>query len=141
HVPRDHESIGLAHPRFRVDRVEDIRGGALPSFGYFGGIGKGALRKRGQTGAESDQPRTDPHLRAHQAQTLLAAIVDSSDDAIISKSVEGRILSWNAGAERLFGWSAREAIGQFILLVIPPERASEEREILARIRAGERIGH
>jgi PAS domain S-box-containing protein len=78
---------------------------------------------------------------ASNAQALLAAIVDSSDDAIVSKTLEGRILSWNAGAERLFGYSAEEAIGQSILLIVPPERASEEEAILARIRAGERIGH
>ena len=79
--------------------------------------------------------------RTHEVQARLAAIVDSSDDAIISKSLDRRILSWNAGAERLFGYSAEEAIGQSILLIIPPERAGEEDEILARIRAGERIGH
>lgn len=78
---------------------------------------------------------------AHQVQARLAAIVDSSDDAIISKSLEGRILTWNGGAERLFGYSAEEAIDQSILMIIPPERASEEDEILARLRAGERIGH
>ena len=79
--------------------------------------------------------------RASEAQALLAAIVDSSDDAIVSKSLDGRIQSWNAGAERLFGFSAQEAIGQSILLIIPPERSSEEDDILARIRAGKRIGH
>jgi PAS domain S-box-containing protein len=71
----------------------------------------------------------------------LAAIVDSSDHAIVSKSLDGRILSWNAGAERLFGYSADEAIGQSIHLIIPPDRTSEEDEILARLRAGEHIGH
>jgi PAS domain S-box-containing protein len=79
--------------------------------------------------------------RAHEAQARLAAIIDSSDDAIISKSLDGRILTWNAGAERLFGYSAEEAIDQSIRMIIPPERAADEDEILARIRAGERIGH
>jgi len=79
--------------------------------------------------------------RTHEAQARLAAIVDSSDDAIISKSLDGRILTWNAGAEQLFGYSADEAIGQSILMIIPPERAGEEEMIVSRLRAGERIGH
>ncbi|MCE9547512.1 MAG: MEKHLA domain-containing protein, partial [Planctomycetia bacterium] len=79
--------------------------------------------------------------RAAEAQTLLAAIVESSDDAIISKSLEGRILSWNGGAERLFGYTAAEAIGSPITLIIPPESRDEERTILARLRRGERIEH
>src|SRR5262245_15813219 len=62
------------------------------------------------------------HKRAEQLQSLLASVVESSDDAIVSKTLEGRILSWNAGAERLFGYSAEEAIGQSITLIIPPER-------------------
>jgi PAS domain-containing protein len=76
---------------------------------------------------------------AQDAQRLLAAIVESSDDAIVSKSLDGRILSWNGGAQRLFGYSPEEAIGSAITLIIPPERQQEEVEILARVRRGERI--
>jgi PAS domain S-box-containing protein len=79
--------------------------------------------------------------RAQEAQARLAAIVESSEDAIISKSLDGTILSWNSGAERLFGWSAAEAVGRSITLIIPPERLDEERDILARLRRGERIDH
>jgi PAS domain S-box-containing protein len=79
--------------------------------------------------------------RSMEAQTLLAAIVANSDDAIISKTLEGTILTWNSGAERLFGYSAEEAIGQPITLVIPPERQDEERALLERLRQGERIDH
>ena len=72
---------------------------------------------------------------------LLAAIVSSSDDAIISKTLNGVITSWNAGAERLFGYSPAEAIGQSMTLIIPTERRAEESEILRRIRRGERVEH
>jgi PAS domain S-box-containing protein len=71
----------------------------------------------------------------------LAAIVESSDDAIVSKTLEGQILSWNAGATRIFGYEAAEAIGKPITLIIPPELHAEEREILRKLRNGERIDH
>lgn len=74
------------------------------------------------------------HARAH-----LAAIVASSTDAIISKSLEGIVQSWNAGAERLFGWRADEIIGKSITLLIPPEREHEEPIILARLARGEQL--
>ena len=71
----------------------------------------------------------------------LASIVESSDDAIISKNLDGIITSWNRGAERIFGYKAEEAIGQPITIVIPQDRQDEERTILTRIRRGERIEH
>ena len=79
--------------------------------------------------------------RAEEAQARLAAIVASSDDAIVSKDVNGVITSWNSGAERLFGYRAQEAVGQPITLLIPPERLEEERGILERIRRGEVVSH
>jgi PAS domain S-box-containing protein len=79
--------------------------------------------------------------RAEQTQALLAAIVESSDDAILSKTLDGRILSWNVGAERLFGYSAAEVVGQPITLLIPTDRHGEEQMILARLREGKRIEH
>ena len=78
---------------------------------------------------------------SEQRLRWLASIVESSDDAIVSKNLDGIITSWNSGAERVFGYSAGEAIGQPITLVIPEDRHSEEREILTRIRRGERIDH
>jgi len=79
--------------------------------------------------------------RADEARTLLASVVESSEDAIVSKTLQGRILSWNRGAERLFGYTAAEAIGQPIYMIIPPERQDEERMILDRLVRGERIEH
>jgi PAS domain S-box-containing protein len=79
--------------------------------------------------------------RAELDQAKLAAIVESSDDAIVSKTVDGVVLSWNAGAERLFGYSPGEIVGQSITLIIPPERLDEERDILARLCRGERVDH
>jgi PAS domain S-box-containing protein len=71
----------------------------------------------------------------------LASIVEFSDDAIVSKNLDGIITSWNAGAERVFGYSAIEAVGQPITIVIPPERRHEEPEILSSIRRGRRVDH
>ncbi len=79
--------------------------------------------------------------RAEEAQARLAAIVESSEDAIVSKNLDGIIQSWNAGAERLFGYAPHEAIGRSIMLIIPSDRHDEERGILARIVRGERIEH
>ena len=72
---------------------------------------------------------------------VLASIVESSDDAIISKSLDGIIQSWNASAERLFGYTAEQAVGRHISLVIPPERLEEEDRIIASLKAGERVDH
>ncbi len=79
--------------------------------------------------------------QAERAKARLAAIVESSDDAIISKDLNGIITSWNRGAERLFGYEAGEAIGRSITMLIPPERLDEEPRILESIRRGARIDH
>lgn len=86
----------------------------------------------------SDAFERGPH---EQTSNLLAAIVDSSDDIIVSKTLDGIITSWNKAAERVFGYSAKEAIGSHITLIIPKDRLDEEAFILARIRRGEKIDH
>jgi PAS domain S-box-containing protein len=80
-------------------------------------------------------------LKADKAIGLLAAIVDSSEDAIVSKTLDGIITSWNAAAERLFGYSASEAVGQHISLIIPVNRRGEETVIIERVKKGQRIEH
>ena len=75
------------------------------------------------------------------ANAWLAAIIESSDDAIISKDLNGVIRTFNPAAERMFGWTASEAIGQSITILIPPERLEEESMIIGRIRKGERVDH
>ena len=79
--------------------------------------------------------------QAERTTSLLAAIVDSSDDAILSKKLDGTITSWNQSAERLFGYKAEEAVGQHITLIVPWERRSEEEDILRRLAGGERVDH
>lgn len=101
--------------------------------------------------AESDLLRFDvlarqtadllEHRQAEAAARALAAIVESSDDAIIGKDLNGIITSWNGGAERLFGYAAHEAVGRPVTMLMPPERINEEPGILERIRRGESIEH
>ena len=82
----------------------------------------------------------EPLTGAHAAQHY-AAIVESSDDAILSKDLNGVITSWNGGAQRLFGYTAEEAVGRSVTIIIPTDRLDEEPVILERVRRGERIDH
>lgn len=79
--------------------------------------------------------------RAELNANLLASIIESSDDAIVSKDLNGIIVSWNRGAERLFGYMSAEAVGQSIALIIPPDRLDEETQILDRLKRGDRVEH
>ena len=83
----------------------------------------------------------EPSPEQFEPAAYLAAIVNSSDDAIVSKNLSGVIQSWNKAAERMFGYSAREAIGQPMLLIISPDLHDEETYILSRVRDGHRIDH
>src|SRR5213078_661470 len=87
-------------------------------------------------GSEQDAER----LRV-EAQARLAAIIESSDDAIVSKTLDGVIRTWNKGAERIFGWTSDEVVGRPITIIIPPDRQEEEPKILERLRRGERVDH
>jgi PAS domain S-box-containing protein len=81
------------------------------------------------------------HRQAAEAQARLAAIVESSEDAIVGKTLDSTILSWNTAAERLFGYTAEEAVGRSVTILIPAERQDEEDFIMERLRRGERIEH
>jgi PAS domain S-box-containing protein len=79
--------------------------------------------------------------QAEEVQAQLAAIVDSSDDSIIGSTLDGTILTWNAGAERLYGYTAEEAIGRSVSMLIPPDRAGELARLVERMNRGERLSH
>jgi PAS domain S-box-containing protein len=89
---------------------------------------------------QTSQEATDA-LAAMDAERWLAAIVESSDDAIIGKTLDGIITSWNAGAQRIFGYESDEVIGKPVTILIPPDRRHEEAQILKRLRSGERVDH
>ncbi|MDX1488921.1 MAG: PAS domain S-box protein, partial [Acidiferrobacterales bacterium] len=91
----------------------------------------GSRRQRREAASAQPPPSVDK----------LGPIVESSDDAIITKTLDGKITSWNRGAQRLYGYKVKEVIGHSIDLIIPPERSGEIREILTRIGRGERIEH
>ncbi len=95
-------------------------------------------RAPGMIGCSADLTESK---RAEDAMGQLAAIVESSDDAIVSKDLNGVIRSWNKGAEKLFGYAAEEVIGKSIMIVIPPDRADEETRVLESVRRGEKIDH
>jgi PAS domain S-box-containing protein len=85
--------------------------------------------------------RTAEAIETERATALLASIIDSSDDAIVSKNLDGTITSWNRSAERLFGYMPEEAVGKHITLIVPTDRRDEEVTILERLKRGERIDH
>src|SRR5919202_972505 len=90
----------------------------------------------GTTAGGSATDQLDNLQTPEFARYWLAALIESADDAIISKTLDGIITSWNKGAERIFGWKAHEVIGKPITIIIPPDHLDEEPAILARLRAG-----
>jgi PAS domain S-box-containing protein len=97
------------------------------------------MRLRDDTQDAYSSPATEPTPDARAL--FLAAVVDSSDDAIITKTLDGTITSWNASAGRLLGYTVAEITGQPITVLIPPDRREEERHIIENLRAGKRIEH
>jgi PAS domain S-box-containing protein len=106
-------------------------------------LGETTRRAQARATAGFQAQRAAEHVSAERllAARTLAAIVESSELAIMSKGLDGVIRSWNAAAERLFGYSAGQAVGRHISLVIPPDKLPEEDDIIARLRAGQRIEH
>lgn len=120
-------------PRRRFD-AEDLR--VMTNLGNFTGLAYQTVLSL-RASRKSEQALAD----ADAAMRRFAAIIESSDDAILSKSLNGIITSWNKSAERLFGYTSEETIGKPVTMLIPPDRLSEEPEILSRIRDGKRINH
>lgn len=138
---RDGVVVGLANHTILLTRTGDERpidDSAAPIRDDDGRVSGCVLIFRDVTAQRRiERERTRQLLVAR----TLAAIVETSDDAIIAKDVDGIIRSWNAGAERMFGWTAEEAVGRHISLLFPPERLHEEDGIIASLRAGRRVDH
>ncbi len=97
------------------------------------------LAREAQARADAEQGATSERRVADRAQTLLAAVVESTEDAILTKSLDGGILSWNAGAERMFGYGAEQVVGGPVTRLVPLHRQDEEGELLRRVSQGERV--
>jgi PAS domain S-box-containing protein len=145
-VPADrvHELRHLVEQAMRGEPVRDVetvrfgRDGAIPVI-----VNLAPVRdERGAaTGVVSVDREQDSRFHAERATRRLIAIIESSDDAIASKDLNGIVTSWNIAAERMFGYAAEEMIGESIRRIIPPDRQREEDEVLARIRRGDRVSH
>jgi len=90
---------------------------------------------------QKNDMETTERKAAEEIRSRLAAIVESSDDAIVAKDLNGIITNWNRSAERIFGYTENEVLGKPITIIIPPELHAQETEILRRLRSGERIEH
>jgi PAS domain S-box-containing protein len=129
-ISRSGEFIGIVSTHYKTARLPDEH--VLPFLDLIARQAADIIER-----AQIEEKRQD----AEHAARLLASIVESSDDAIASKDLDGIITSWNRGAEKLFGYAREEMIGTTFAILIPPDRPNEEPEILARIRRGEPIDH
>lgn len=145
--------IGLLHPDDRATADNALQG-SLAAAGYFDFVvrttaGQRRIRVRGKVFGDTGQPAEAngiliASLRETTAEDMtsrLAAIVTSSDDAIIGKTLDGVVTDWNNGAEAIFGYTAAEAIGRPLTMLLPPGQEDEMVRILKRIRAGEQVKH
>jgi PAS domain S-box-containing protein len=156
---KDAETSLLNERERRANRSSNVAEGVIVGGGFLGcglvGLALFAIRRdfAGRARAERAlrdandqlearvQQRTAQLAKAGETNARLASIIESSDDAITSKSLDGVIASWNQGAQRLFGYSSQEALGKPMAMLIPPERSNEEPAILARIARGETTDH
>jgi hypothetical protein len=123
--------------RFAVNREIDVSARARAQLSTL----NAELEERVQRRTAALQTEIADRKQAQETAERLAAVVESSDDAIISKDLHGIVTAWNRGAERVFGYSAAEIVGQPMVLLFPPDRATEESEILERIARGESVDH
>lgn len=140
-VLREGIIVGLANHTLLIARdgtERPIGDSAAPIKGPDGAVTGCVLVFRDVTETKELEKKVAEQLRAAR---LLASVVESSQDAIVSKTLEGKIETWNSGAEEVFGYSASEIVGESILKLIPPELRNEEDLIISRIRAGERVEH
>jgi len=140
--PQEHQILERLQRGERIDHLETVRV-ARDGRRIEVSLSVSPVRDAGGriVGALKVLRNIDAERRAARLRAQLAAIVESSDDAIISKTLDGTIQSWNAGAARIFGYTAQQAVGQPILLIVPPELQAQEREILRKIGNGERLEH
>jgi PAS domain S-box-containing protein len=133
----------LFEPLFRGGSLRDIEMNAISKDGCRKAVNLNAdpIELRGRKCVISSVVDITERRELQRKQAQLAAIVESSEDAIIGKTLEGIITSWNCGAEKIFGYAAEEAIGQTLLILFPPELRHEEDDILARISRGETVKH
>lgn len=124
----------VSHDQQRKFDAEDER--LMKSLGQFASSAYQTLESLDALAVQAAESK-----KAERAAGLLAAIVDSSDDVIISKNLDGVITSWNNSAERVFGYQAIEAVGKSINLIIPPDHQDEEKQIIESLRRGERVDH
>src|SRR5438132_3979814 len=129
------EQIHATEPPESLDRLVLKDGRVIERFSRIRRVGE---RNVGRVWSYRDIGERE---RAYQEHANLAAIVSSSNDAIVSKTLDGVITSWNATAERMFGYTAEEAIGKPISIIVPRDRRDEEKAILDRVRLGERTEH